>query len=78
MRRFNMEHIQMLAQPVIRKELDSRDPFSVSPSALVYKATDHIQRLAVYRSRPILEPLVPGQVSRAALKYVGNFHVSLL
>ncbi|KAF7393968.1 hypothetical protein HZH68_010787 [Vespula germanica] len=64
-----MRRIQRLAIPVSREIPLTRDPFSVTRSALRYRMTERMRQL-VYRKTEleVITPRKPGVVSRAALK----------
>ncbi|KAL7300240.1 uncharacterized protein LOC106656016 [Trichogramma pretiosum] len=65
----NMVRLQFLAKPARKQKPDGRDPFAVQPSALVYKITERMLKLADRENvRPEPEYLVPGAVNPNALK----------
>ncbi|KAL2743574.1 testicular haploid expressed protein-like [Vespula maculifrons] len=72
-----MRRIQRLAIPVSREIPLTRDPFSVTRSALRYRMTERMRQL-VYRKTEleVITPRKPGVVSRAALKATGISYVS--
>ncbi|XP_076177126.1 testicular haploid expressed gene [Ptiloglossa arizonensis] len=75
----NMTRIDELAVPMIRKSPETRDPFVVPKSALVYKISKNLVKLAFPRTqRDTGTPRIPGSVNPAALKAIASPRTILL
>lgn len=69
----NVRRLEELSTPVARELPEVRDPFTVSPTALTYKASKRIIKIAYSKTEPDVQPpKIPGEVSPAALKAVAT------
>ncbi|XP_016766267.2 uncharacterized protein LOC408660 isoform X3 [Apis mellifera] len=73
-RPFNVRRLEELATPPAREMPVGRDPFKVPITALTYKISKRLLKIAFPKvPTEIMPPRVPGQVSPAALKAVGTY-----
>ncbi|XP_076760321.1 testicular haploid expressed gene [Xylocopa sonorina] len=69
----NMRRIEDLATPVARELPEARDPFMVPETALKYRASKRIRKIAYPKTLPeIPSPRILGKVSPAALQAIAS------
>ncbi|XP_014209369.1 uncharacterized protein LOC106640020 [Copidosoma floridanum] len=77
-RLFDPKRTNMLAQPMTKHQDHGRDPFSVARSALSYKITEHVVKLATVEPKQPPRYLQPGAVRPGALQYVASDRIVVL
>lgn len=69
-----MRRLEELATPPAREMPVIRDPFKVPITALTYKISKRLLKIAFPKAPvEIMPPRIPGKVSPAALKAVGTY-----
>lgn len=69
-----MRRLEELATPPAREMPVGRDPFKVPMTALTYKISKRLLKIAFPKvPTEIMPPRIPGKVSPAALKAVGTY-----
>lgn len=69
-----MRRLEELATPPAREIPSIRDPFKVPITALTYKISKRLLKIAFPKAPvEIMPPRIPGKVSPAALKAVGTY-----
>ncbi|XP_017756295.1 PREDICTED: uncharacterized protein LOC108548041 [Eufriesea mexicana] len=69
----NMRRIEELASPPVREIPEVKDPFRVPATALTYKISKRLEKIALPKEPPeIIPPRILGTVSRGALQAVAS------
>lgn len=68
-----MRRLEELASPPVREMPEFKDPFKVPGTALTYKISKRLEKIALPKEPPeIIPPRVLGTVSRGALQAIGT------